>query len=398
MEYMLWHRQQQTIAQGALTNSKHPRMHVMGVFPTHAAKSKGCHIWDEQGRQYIDYICGLGTNLLGYGHGLIKDYVIKHMDQGTSPSLPTPLEAQAVEELRTMLPHAERVKWLKTGSEACAAALIIARAYTGRSLVLSDAYHGWSNEFVSLTPPAHGCPPNANIQKLTQTDSFKNVAAIIIEPVITDYSNERKQWLYKLMETAKRDGALVIFDEVITGFRFHQYFVSRWLNVEPDLMVLGKAIANGFPLSAVTGRKEIMDGDYFVSSTYAGDTVSLAAAVKTMNLMRTEYKIERLISDGQDFIDRFNKICPEVITIEGYPTRGVFKAEPMAKALFFQEMAIAGVLFCSSWFYNYDLMEHKKSVLSIAKQVLLRIKCGEVKLKGKMPESPFATKVREAST
>lgn len=400
-EFSLWHRQQTTIAQGALTNSKHPKMHVFGAYPTHcdALKNYECYLYGNDGVKYIDFICGLGTNLLGYGNEYIARHVAPYLRHAQSPSLPTALEIQAVEELRTMLPMAERVKWLKTGTDACNAALKIARAFTKRNLVLSDGYHGWSAEFTSLTPPAEGCPKSEWIQKLDDRESFKDVAAVIIEPVITDWSEARRKWLYELHEKTKRDGCLLIFDEIITAFRFKEYFVCRWLNIEPDLVLLGKCVANGFPLSGVVGRREIMDSSYFVSTTFAGDTVALAAAIKTMNLMRTntDYDLKKLWDNGQDFINQFNEIAPEQLTIEGYPTRGVFKGAPLTKALFFQEMALAGVLFGPSWFYNHHLCPHKREVLGLAKQILGKIRLGDVKLKGEMPQSPFAMKVREES-
>ena len=396
--FSLWHRQQETIAQGALTNSKHPHMHIFGVSPTHAVRSKDCYIWDVDNKRYLDYICGLGTNLVGYGNELVADYVEKFLRGGVSPSLPTPVEIQAVEELRAMLPMAERVKWLKSGSEACAAALIIARAYTGRALVYSDGYHGFNAEFTSLTPPAWGCPPTNNIEKLPPLDQvdLSNAAAVIVEPVITDWSNERKKYLYELHEKCQKAGCLLIFDEIITGFRFTQHFVSRWLNIEPDLVCLGKAVANGLPLSAVVGPKKIMDGNYFVSSTYAGDVISLSAAVKTMNLLKAnqDYSIETLWDAGRRFKEAFNEIEPEIVRMDGYPTRGVFTGTAEAKALFFQEMATAGILFCNSWFINFHLAKHHGETLNIAKSVLTRIKTGQAKMRGAMPQSPFSARAR----
>lgn len=396
MNYKMWHEQESTIAQGALTNSKHPKMHVMGCYPTHAVRSRGCKITGNDGEQYIDFICGLGTNLLGYGNPLIAEQVAKVLEYGISPSLPTQYEAQAVKELRTLLPMAERVKWLKSGSAACTAAIKIARAYTGRTLVLSEGYHGHEAEFTTLTSPAKGCPHSKHIEKLADQD-LDSVAAVIIEPVITDYSHERKKWLYELTERCHKSGALLIFDETITAFRFKNYFVCRWLNIDPDIVICGKAIANGFPLSAVAGRKEIMDSDYFVSTTYAGDIVSLNAAIKTIQLMKThaDYKLDDLWLEGEAFLEDFNAIWPEGLIIEGYPTRGVFKGDELTKALFFQEMALGGVLFCKSWFYNHDLVKHKKEVISLCREVLSKIKRGNLKLKGEMPQNPFSMRARD---
>jgi glutamate-1-semialdehyde 2,1-aminomutase len=399
IDFSHWHAQENAIAQGALTNSKHPKMHVFGVYPTHcdALKNYDCYLFSHDGKKYIDFICGLGTNLLGYGNDLIARHVAPYLRHAQSPSLPTELEVKAVEELRTLLPMAERVKWLKSGSEACSAAVKIARAHTGRSLIYSDAYHGWHSEFTTLTPPANGCPYSPHIKKLTEEADLNDAAAVIIEPVITDWSDERRQYLYDLASKAKHSGCLLIFDEVITGFRFTQNFVCRWLNIEPDMVIVGKAIANGFPLAGVVGKKDIMDGDYFVSSTYAGETMSLAAAIKSMNLMRTnsDYDLAKLWAAGANFLERFNNIWPEGLKIEGYPTRGVFKGSPTAKALFFQEMADAGVLFCSTWFFNHHLAKHTQEIINLSNQIMKRIRLGEAKLRGELPQSPFAMRARQ---
>jgi glutamate-1-semialdehyde aminotransferase len=542
MKFDLWHRQQNTIAQGALTNSKHPSMHVYGVYPTHcdALRNYDCYLIGEDGKKYIDFICGLGTNMLGYGNDLIARHVAPYLRHAQSPSLPTVLEIQAVEELRTMLPMAERVKWLKSGTAACSAAIKIARAHQGvrdgkenvlemfaqevinqflsrcdderrsklamqempngvsehsersgtlqkrdsnisenekrpkihkklskeihedlaenetckksekallpsnqsgqswfdkenvlqsmwqqksssssrglhetivremvmrassrrgtpKFLILSDGYHGHDDQFTSLTGPHSGCLKDLAILPLKNNeDMIEYAAGVIIEPVITDWSDDRRKDLYKLHETCKKHGCLLIFDEIISAFRFREYFVCRWLNIEPDMVLVGKCIANGFALSGVVGKKEIMDSDYFVSTTFAGETCALAAAIKTMNMMRTnpDFDLKKLWENGADFIEQFNAIWPEGLTIEGYPTRGVFKGSPTQKALFFQEMAISGVLFCSTWFYNHHLCAHKKEVINLAKHILDKIRHGSVKLKGDLPQSPFAAKVR----
>ncbi len=396
INYTNWEHQQRTIAQGILTNSKHPKSMVFGCYPTHAIRSKGCHIWDNEENKYIDYICGLGTNLLGYGNDKIAQKIQDFLFIGNSPSLPTPYEASLIEDIRTILPMAERVKILKTGSEACSAAVTIARAYTGNSLILSEGYHGWHNEFTQLTDPANGCPHSKNIKKLDSRKNFYGVGAVIIEPVIIEWNDKRRNWLYWLREETKKSGTLLIFDEIITGMRFKDFSVARAMRIEPDMVLLGKALGNGFPISVVCGKKEWMDGNYFVSSTYAGDILSIAAARETIRQLKTNtsYSLEYLWDAGQHFIGEFNMIDSDLIQIKGYPSRGIFMGDPKFLALFMQEMALAGILFCKSWFYNFDLIKHHNEVLGAAKQVIYRIKNGEVKLKGEMPVSPFATKVR----
>lgn len=394
-----WHRRSQdSIAQGALTNSKRVSCHVEGVYPTHVTRGRGCHVWDHQGKQYVDFICGLGTNIIGYANERVNAAMFEQMQKGASLSLSTTLEVETAEKLKELFVFVDAVKFLKTGSEACAAAIKIARAKTGRDLVLSDGYHGWSDDFVSLTEPALGVPRiggHRPIAKLTEGLDH-DVAAVIIEPVITDNSRERIEELKRLRDECTRHGALLIFDEVITGFRTPKYSVAAQCGIIPDLICLGKAMANGMPLAAVGGKYEVMNcGEYFVSSTYAGETLSLAAAKATMTLLQTKYSLEDLWLYGADFRDRFNALWPDGVRLEGYPSRGRFIGPELPRALFMQEMCRAGVLMGLSFFFCFPHVEEYKSVLELARDVLTRVRLGEVKLEGLMPQSPFAQRVRE---
>ncbi len=374
---------------------------MKGVYPSHVRRGQGCWLWDHDGKKYLDFICGLGTNIIGYAHTQVNAAIAAQAMHGASLSLSTHVELDAAEKLKEFFPFVDAVKFLKTGSEACTAALRIARAATGRPKVLSDAYHGWHDDFVSLTEPAMGIQPKQPgrcIAKLTDFGEIgADTAAVIVEPVITDWSDERRAYLQKLRETCTKRGAMLIFDEVITGFRFPRHSVASFWGITPDLIVLGKAIANGMPLAAVGGKFPAMNcGEYFVSSSYAGETLSLAAAIKTMELLHSRYDINLLWKQGQAFLDEFNAIYPEKIRIEGYPTRGVFVGDPLVKALFWQEACLAGMLFGPSWFFNYPLAEEARNAMGAISAILGRIKRGEVQLKGQMPASPFAQKVREA--
>jgi len=390
----VFNRSENAIAQGALTNSKNPHSHVFGVYPTHIKGGQGCHLWDMNDTKFVDYICGLGTNLLGYGNLHITQEILKHVYSGFSHSLPTYHEVDTAEIIKEFFPFIERIKFLKTSSEACTAAITIARAFTGRKYILSDGYHGWHPEFTSLTPPAKGCMPHSYIEK---TDAIcSNTAAVIIEPVIVDNSRDRIEYLKELRKKCDDTGTLLIFDETITGMRYRKWCVANDINVYPDLIILGKALANGLPLALVAGKKEIMDSEYFVSSTYAGEILSLSgckAMFRTMH-KKLDYDMGELWKNGQEFIDRFNALYPEKIRIDGYPTRGVFTGEPETLAKFFQEACSAHILFCKSWFYNFDLVQYNDETILICKEILKNMKKGKVKLIGDMPKSPFSLKSR----
>ncbi len=401
-DFAFHRRAQDCIAQGYLTNSKRPESLVKGVFPTHVARGQGCYLWDFSGNKYLDFICGLGTNLLGYSHGRVNAAMIDQMGHGATHSFATHVELEAAEKLKEMFPFVDAVKWLKTGSEACSAAIKIARAKTGRDWVISEGYHGWHDDFVSLTEPAIGVAPRLQegrkISKLDITEIDAGVAAVIVEPVITDYSPERVAWLQNLREMCTKHGVMLIFDEVITGFRFPKYSVAGWTGIIPDLICLGKAIANGMPLAAVAGKYDVMNGaEYFISSSYAGETLSLAAAKMTMTLLQTKYDLEWLWGHGKRFLDQFNAMWPEKLWIEGYPSRGAFKGDPLVKTLFWQEACRAGIIFGPSFFLNFPLCEEYPNIMGALKAIVERIRLGEVKLLGEMPQSPFAQRVRETT-
>lgn len=391
-------RAQESIAQGALTNSKRPECLVKGVYPTHLTSGRGVHVWDVENRRYIDFICGLGTNLLGYGFPDVANAIAFQASQGTSFSLATTLEVEAAEKLKEFFPFVEQLKFLKTGSEACSAAIRIARAHTGRSQVLSDGYHGWHDDFVSLTPPATGVPARSSIELLKSLGQInRDTAAVIVEPVSLDASPERRLWLEELAAHCRAAGALLIFDEVITGLRFRSHGVCNAWSITPDLICLGKSLAGGMPLAAVGGKRAVMSGaPYFVSSTYAGEAVTLAAALRVLKTLHTTFKVETLWRVGEEFKARFNRLDPlGELQIEGYATRGVFKGDPMTKALFWQEACKAGILFGPSWFFAFPHIELVESVLSVCKDILVRIRTGSVRLEGELPATPFAQKMRE---
>lgn len=392
-------RQTECIAQGALTNSKRAESFVKGVYPTHLKRQQGAYSWDTLDNRYIDFTAALGTSIFGFNHDEVKRSILSQLNNGTTFSLATELEIQCAEKIKELVPFVDHVRFLKTGTEAAMAAVRIARAYTGRHYVYSSGYHGWSDEFVSLSPPHKGVPPLNFTKKCEETFSeaeLKSAAAVIVEPFMTDMSDERIKWLKNIRALCTQNKTLLIFDEIITGFRVPQFSVARYIGVEPDLILFGKAIANGMPLSVVAGKKEVMNTtEYFVSSTFAGETLSLAAALKTMTLLQVKFDLKHLWGKGAQFMFQFNSLWPEGLKIEGYPTRGVFKGEEMTRALFFQESVKAGLLFGPSFFFNFSHIELMEEVIAICRDVLGRIKTGSVKLEGELPVTPFAQRVRQ---
>lgn len=398
-EMSLWHRAQDCIAQDTLTNSKHPTSFVNGVYPKYVDFGQESCLFCQSGKTYVDYICGLGTNIVGYGNHVIATALKEALYHGFSHSLPTRHEVAAAEKVKEVMPFIEMVKFVKTGTEACLAAIRIARCATGRTKVLTHGYHGWSDPFICNQPPAHGVWLPNGVLPLTDIELLDDsYAAVIIEPIITDNGPERIKWLQDLRERCSKYGIVLIFDEIITGFRYKQFSASRFHNVHPDLLCIGKALANGLPLAAICGPKSLMsDRRYFVSSTYAGEILSLIAAKVTIGLLQTNrtFSMDNVWPHGQAFIDKFNSLFPEKIQIKGYPTRGVFEGCDFTIALFFQEAVKAGLLFGKSFFYNSGHIEYDALSLSSIENILSGIKAGIYRLEGEMPQSPFAQKVRE---
>jgi glutamate-1-semialdehyde 2,1-aminomutase len=399
MKFDWFRRANDSIAQGSLTNSKRLTTFIKGVTPSHATHGEGVYVFGTDGRKYIDMCCANGTNLFGYAHPLIRQAIGDQLKKGWLFSLGSTLEVECAELVKNYFPFIKKLRFLKNGSDACEAAVRIALAHTGRSKVLSAGYHGFGNQFVSLTPPAIGVPKQGHIETFTSLDQIKtDVACVILEPIQTDNSQKRHEWLTLVVEKCRKNGVLVIFDEIITGFRYPRLCFSTWYGLHPDIICLGKAAGQGLPLSIVGMADGIgNDKEWFVSATAAGEMLSLAVLKQTLTMLNGKYKLDELWLEGQAFLDNFNELAPELITIEGYPTRGVLKADPLTKALFMQETHKAGILFGPSWFFGFQHLGMRENIISACKDVLQRIKHKQVSLEGELPASPFAELQRRSA-
>lgn len=394
-----WYRLAHThIAQGYLTNSKRVESFIKGITPTHAKSegSSGAFFDAVDGKRYLDFTGALGTCLFGYNHPLIK----RARDSAPCGPLPlgTDIGVNSAKLVKERVPFVKKVRFFKTGTEACMAAVRVARAHTGRDKVLSSDYHGWADDFISLTPPGLGVPKRSFIEPLTSFDQLRtDIAAVIVEPIVTEYSERRKEWLTELVRRCRVNGILVIFDEVITGFRWPGLTFSKDSGIYPDIICLGKAMGGGQPLSCVGMAEHIGDNvEWFASSTFADDPQAFVVFKQVCTMLHNQFKIEDLWKDGGYFIEEFNAIWPDKLKLEGYPTRAVFKGDHLVKALFFQESHKAQILFGSSWFYGFQHLGMREAVIGTCKDILQRIKNNQVKLEGEPPASPFAEKVRAA--
>ena len=267
------------------TRSKHPDALFGGPDgPTHMVRSHGCRVETADGRTLVDWSMALGAVSLGYGHPAVTEAVTRAANDGAVGPLPPALEVRVAERLVAAYPGAEQARFFKTGAEAVAAAVRLARAATGRTRIVHCGYHGW------LDGPTVGPGVPAEVAGLWHAVPFDDVgalehaareyrpAAILLEPVIEHAPSP--EWLQAARRIADEAGAALVLDEIKTAFRLARGGAAQAYGVTPDLAVLGKAMANGYPLAALVGKAEPMGRvkQSWVSSTLATEYVALAAA------------------------------------------------------------------------------------------------------------------------
>ncbi len=388
-------RQFRSIAQGALTNSKHSNVFINNVYPTHLERGLGPYVYDHKGNEYIDFINGLGTNLLGYADRRIENVIRESLSNGINLSLPTKYEVEAAESVLTILPSYDRVKFLKTGSGACSAAIKIARNATARKKILTDGYHGWHDPFVSIYEDASGVD-NCSVeilQSLNDIDSY--TAGVIVEPVKLNFHN--REYLNKLVERCNQVGAVLIFDETITALRVPSLSITRHYNLNPDLVIMGKALAGGLPLSCIVGSKYLMDNKkYFVSGTFFGEMVSLSVCNYIITrLKQRKPDIEDLWEFGHEFKEFFNNVMKDIVKLEGYNTRFSLTGSKQLKALFMQEACKARLLFGPSPFISFPMINIKNAIKDKLIDISNTICSGKCKLVGSLPAQIMSGKIRQ---
>ncbi len=279
---------------GASTGSKRPEA-LYGTSepagPTHFVRATGCRIETVDGNELVDCTMALGAVAIGYGEPKITRGVLDTVAQGTVAGLSHVLEVEVAERFCNVVPCAERVQFLKTGAEAVSAAVRVARAYTGRNVVIGSGYFGWHDWCSSqpgvpegVTRDYHAVPFDdiAALEAAVQA-AGNQLAAIIIEPVVERMASP--EWVARTRALCDANGAALIFDEMKTGFRLATGGYQELSGVTPDLATFGKALANGFPLAAVCGRADLMDGlkRTWVSSTLASEGSALAAALGVLD-------------------------------------------------------------------------------------------------------------------
>lgn len=319
----------------AQTYSKSYRYFPRGIAPSYMERGEGWFIYDVDGNRFIDFMCALGPVTVGYNDVTVNEAVIKQVGRFASGSLQSEIEVELAEKICEIIPCAEMVRFVKNGGDATTAAVRLARAFTGRDVVLMSGYHGMHDWSIGASENHKGIPEA--VRELTITFTYNDledlekklkgnkVAAVILEPI---QSNGPKDgYLEGVKELTHKYGAVLIFDEVVSGFHYALGGAQEMFGVLPDLVAFGKGMANGYPISAIAGRRyllEQIEKGVFVSTTFGGDSISMAASLATLNILEQPgfydhiTKIGTILRNG--IADRIHKYdLKDVLEVSGLP-------------------------------------------------------------------------------
>lgn len=362
----LLERAERSIPLGSQTFSKSRELFPPGLAPQFARQGKGGILTDVDGNDYVDLVSALASVTLGYADAEINAAVIEQLGRGVTLSLATEIESDVAERIIDLVPCAEMVRFGKNGSDGTSAAIRLSRAHTGRDHVIVCGYHGWHDWYIGSTPRGIGVPeqvsglahsiPYGDLEALNRELSANPIAAVIMEPMAGVFPPP--DYLADVKTACEAAGALLIFDETVTGFRFAAGGAQEYFDVTPDLACFGKGMANGFPVSAVTGRRDLMIGfeKVFFSGTFGGETLALTAARVVLDKIKSGSVIADLNASG----DQMWRAAEEgisaagaekILSLSGHPTWAFLNWNPdlgeeipVLKLLFMQEMCRNGVL------------------------------------------------------
>jgi len=416
--------------------SRRPARAALGSSPIYAERAKGCRIWDIDGNEYVDWTSAVGPIILGYADDVVDNAVKEQIDKGSIYSNVHETGVELAEELVRIVPSAEMVRFAKGGGEGCTIAVRIARGFTGRDKVLFCGYHGWHDWYQAAnigseklaTHLFNGIEPIGVPQALEGTsipfeqdnldmleDLLKQhageVACIIMEPMRSELPPEG--YLQAVRDLATRHQVVLIFDEVSCGFRIALGGVQEYVGVTPDMSVFAKAISNGYPMSAVVGKREVMEpaAQMFISSAYWDDNIGQVAALTTLRELQRRDAVAHFARIGAAFKERINQVVQDVgvdaecVGHAAHPgIRFHLDDAEMAKkvaTLFVQENAKRGLILSMGFFFNMahddaalDYTESKvRETLGIIKEGLDGSRLDEL-LEGELQEDSFRRLVR----
>ncbi len=364
----LFKRAKKVIPLGSQTFSKSYLTFPFEQTPLFLTHGRGAHVWDVDGNKYIDFINGLLPNILGYNDKDVIKAVKKVLPDGPTLSLASDHEILLAEDLVQIIPSAEMVRFGKNGTDVTSAAIRLSRAITGKKRIAVCGYHGWQDWYIGSTSMNNGVP--IEVQSLTHSFEYNNInsleklfnkfkdeiAAVILEPMSFHYP--KKNFLNEVKKLTHENNAILIFDEIITGFRFDIGGAQSLFGVKPDLSLFGKSMGNGFPISAIVGKKNIMMEmeNIFYSSTFAGEILSIVAARAVIQKMKNKKVIQRINKNGQKIKDKISNLIKnykleDYVELIGHPSWTLLnfkqkeKFDPWElKTFYLQEVLRDGIL------------------------------------------------------
>ena len=419
----LYSKAKQIVAGGNMLLSKRPEMFLPEQWPSYFSKSKGCEVWDLDGNKYIDTLMMPGTNSLGYNYEEIDEAVKDTINSGNMSTLNAPEEVELTERLVELHPWADMARFARSGGEANSVAIRLARAASGKDNVAFCGYHGWHDWYLAsnlsdtkgldghllpgLNP--HGVPKNLkdsvhpfeynNFDKLEELVKTKNIGVIKMEV----YRNKEPEnnFLHRVRKLANQHNIVLVFDECTSGFRKNYGGPHKLYDVEPDVAMFGKALGNGYAVTAVLGKREVMQAaeKSFISSTFWTERIGSSAALATLKAMDKEKSWEKITSTGESVNQEWLKLSQEFelpITISGLAalTTFTFKSDNALayKTLITQEMLKKGYLAATAVYvctaHTPDII---KTYLENLKPIFQTIKeCEEGRDVMKLLEGPIA--------
>lgn len=383
-------------ARAFITGGVHSGFRYREPHPIYFQKAEGSKVFDADGKEYIDCLVNMGACILGHKHPKVVDAVRQELETGLTVGLESELSVEVAELLREMIPSAEAVKFSNTGTEAVMHAIQIARGYTGKGIIVKveGCYNGWYDDVaVNYHPPAtatrshYPIPESAGLapglkdrvrivpyndiqalERLVRREC--GIAALIIEPVMFNSGCvlPKPGYLKAIREVTIENEIVLIFDEVLTGFRLAPGGAQQYYNVKPDLSVFAKAIANGLPISAVVGVEDVMKvtepktGKVAYSGTYNANQLSLAAAKATLNELKDGKIQEKIHKAGKFIEDIFSRLAEEMDVAAQMPSiggkfqplftkedivdyRSAATSDPNMYKVFYEQMLSEGILF-----------------------------------------------------
>lgn len=389
----LWKRAKRVIPGGNMLLSKRAEMFLPEKWPAYFSKARGCRVWDLDGHEYIDMsIMGIGTNILGYGHPEVDEAVRKTIDSGNMSTLNCPEEVYLAERLVELHPWADMVRFARTGGEANAIAIRIARAASGREKVAVCGYHGWHDWYLAANLGSDsnlaghllpGLEPNGVPESLRNTvypftyNNFHELETLVtdhdigvIKMEVSRSKGPKDNFLEKVRNLASDRGIVLIFDECTSGFRQNFGGLHKMYGVEPDMAMFGKALGNGYAITATIGRREIMEAaqSTFISSTFWTERIGPTAALKTLEVMERTHSWEQITQTGKLIGARWQELAAKHclgIQISGLPALIGFNfTSPnhlAYKTLITQEMLAQGYLASTS---IYVCTEHTQDIIN----------------------------------